>query len=270
MQDEEPPYPWFATLTMRLPSPKSQLSIDEHHDTIWKTMPTALESEANDEEISKGVPSLAMGSFAEQTDMSWEALILAGFCTPKYAVDTYILQLNNLTLVAVLLAGFAIGFTVDPPAFLNDGDLPDFVLSTIKIVYGLTMLFSGVSCFAATSIALHTVGRLSNALPSKSSTTYMTSTIFKPAKVAVQQYIFRGILAMVIGLTCAFMNAFPFCYGIPAFSVSAFLCVWFIFIYMTWEDGTCFHSEIADYLAAKDIAIAAKGNNSICEGLVQS
>ena len=197
-------------------------------------------------------------------------MVLTGVCTPKFAIEAYVSQLNNLTLVAILLAGFAISFAVSPPEFPDDDtEIPRGVSKILTHLYGGGMLFSGMNCFAATSIALHTVNRLGNACPSKSSTAYMTIKVFFPARKAVQTYIFRGIPGMVVGLVAAFVQSFNLFHGIPAALASIGLCCWFVVLYNHWDEATSLHSEIADDLAVKDIGAAAKANKSICEGMLQ-
>ena len=144
-----------------------------------------LEADADDAKINAGIPSDGMAKSAAKT-MNWVALVLSGICTPSYAINTYIVQLNNFTLVSVLLAGFAISATVETPDFSDDTGQPEYIRIAIVHLYGFEMLFSGMSCFAATCISLHAVNRLSNALPSKSSTAYMTKNVFLPARNAVR------------------------------------------------------------------------------------
>ena len=177
-------------------------SIEQHYETVWenlsKDQQNALEQDADDESINNGVPSEAMAQAVEH-NMSWQRLVQAGVCTPSFAITKFTEQLNNLTLISVLLAGFAIGFAVSPEDY--DSDYPVWYSYMLQGVYGISMLASGMYNFAATVIALHTANRLSNACPSKSSTAYMTVNVFKPARTAIQDYVFRGIIAICIGLT---------------------------------------------------------------------
>lgn len=160
---------------------------------------------------------LAIAESLKNHGMGWWLMVLAGVCTPKFAIEAYVSQLNNLTLVAILLAGFAISFAVSPPEFPDDDtEIPRGVSKILTHLYGGGMLFSGMNCFAATSIALHAVNRLGNACPSKSSTAYMTIKVFFPARKAVQTYIFRGILGMVVGLVAAFVQSFNLFHGHPS------------------------------------------------------
>ena len=278
----EHPYSWFARHTALLPDVRHELPkgvygyeiqkqfIAQEHESLWKTSGMSeLEQEADEEKINAGIPSQAMATIADRS-MLWKDLVLSGISSPSYAIRSYIEQLSNSTLVSVLLAGFAISSTVDAPDFDYDTGLPQSMRRVIEHIYGFSMLFSGMNCFAATCIALHAVNRLSNALPSKSSTAYMTRTVFDPARHAVQRYIYRGILGMVVGLTCAFMQSFAWLYGVPSALLSVGLCAWLVALYSAWDVGCGYHNWVADRLASMDIAIAAEGQKSISEGLVHS
>ena len=219
----------------------------------------------NVEPIRGGVPSMAMAEMAKAS-MKWENLVQMGACTATYANDKYILQLTNSTIIAVLLSGFSTAALVVPPTF--DGRLPHFWPEIFQSVYTLTMLASAIYCFAATGVALHSVNRLSNVCPSRSSVAYMTHNVFHAARDAVEAYVFRGMAFACGGIIVAVTwNTSNLLYGIPALVATSVASIWFIIVYKEWDRMAKFHSDVADKLFAKDILIAAKNGNSVTEGL---
>ena len=267
-------FPWVERMTMKLPRKYVKQELEVRHNQLWQSVShLGLENTADDDKINAGIPTPPIASAVLHIDgsvhMSWPQMILAGVCTPQYASNNFREQLNNLTLVAVLLAGFAIGFAISPPEFDDDdANLPSALCVALTHIYGLAMLASGLTCFGATVIALHSLNRIANSCPTKSSMLYICENIFYPAREAIERYIFMGIVFMVFGLIAAFVLLFNAFFSIPALVVSALFCWWFLRLYQTWGREAKEHNHVADGLAAMDISIAAKAQKSIGEGLV--
>ena len=245
--------------------------VDEQYYKIWtqKELDAFETNLTTDQEegIRRGVPTKAMGETATKT-MRWNKLVQSGMCTATYANDKFILQLTNSTIVAVLLSGFATAALVEAPDFTAASVYPEPVPIMFQCSYHLFMLASAMYCFAATGIALHSVNRLSNVLPSKSAVAYMTLNVFFDARDAVNDYVFKGMATACGGIITVFVWGNQNVYdGIPAAAVCAIASLWFVMVYKKWEMMTCFHSDVGDKLCAKDMVVAAERGNSITEGL---
>jgi len=241
------------------------------HSKIWSASAKKFE-EISDRDVKKlmeGVPTMEM-ALAVQKCQSWTTLIKTGAVSPKYALTSMVEQLNNYTLVSVLLAGFAISFAVTPPEFSNNEALSKEAQATLALIYGTAMLFAGVSNFGATAVSLHSVNMFSNIIPTKASAFYVTTNIFFPARHAVRRYVFRGILGTVIGLTCAFVQNFSHFYCIPALVISTCFLGWFIMLYRLWYKDVWAHSCVADALAGMDMVQAAENDDCINEGIFRT
>lgn len=260
-----------TSFEIRPDQPLSPQIVDEQYNKIWTEkeivdFETGLTTE-QEAGINNGIPTEAMAQTAQQT-MRWNKLVQAGMCTATYANDKFILQLTNSTIVAVLLSGFATAALIESPDFTADNVYLDPIPVVFQCAYGFCMLTSAMYCFAATGIALHSVNRLSNVLPSKSSVAYMTLNVFFHARDAVNAYVFRGMATACFGIIIAvvWLNQNIF-YGIPAAIASFVGTTWFVFVYKKWDSMTAFHSDVGDKLCAKDMMVASKLKNSITEGL---
>lgn len=245
--------------------------VEDEYAKLWRGEDIeALELGCDEEQINKGIPSMAMAKLAA-ANMRWEKLIQMGACSATYATDKYVLQLTNSTIIAVLLSGFATAALVQPPNFQISDRLPAPWPAICQSCYTLSMVSSAISCFAATGIALHSVNRLSNVCPSKSSVAYMTYNIFHSARDAVESYVFRGMASACGGIVVAVTwNTANILYGVPALIFGLTGSIWFIIMYKQWDRMAKFHSDVADKLCAKDFMVAAENNNSITEGLWRS
>lgn len=245
--------------------------VDEQYKKIWDDkellhMEQTITAK-EEENIRNGIPTESMGKVATAS-MRWNKIVQAGMCTATYANDKFILQLTNSTLVAVLLSGFATAALVESPDFTAASVYPNPVPEILQCIYSASMLASAMYCFAATGIALHSVNRLSNVLPSKSSVAYMTLNIFFSARDSVNDYVFKGMAFACGGITTAFVwNNQNIYQGIPAAVVCVLGSSWFIAVYSKWEKMTVFHSDVGDKLCAKDMVLAAKEGKSMTEGL---
>merc|ERR1719330_1820991 len=106
----------------------------------------------------------------------------------------------------------------------------------MQAAYGFFMLSSTMYCFAATGIALHSVNRLSNVLPSKTAVSYMSLTIFFKARDSVNDYVFKGMASGCLGIIVAVVwNNQNLLYGIPAALVCTSATIWFVAVYKNWE-----------------------------------
>jgi len=257
---------------MRLPKAIETSSVDKVYNRMWpqdtlRALETGLTTE-EEELIRNGVPTRAMAE-AGTRSMAWTMIIQAGMCSATYANDKFILQLTNSTIVAVLLSGFATAAIISPPDDFTESDVySDTLCIVFEFSYFVSMLASAMYCFAATGIALHSVNRISNVLPSKSSVAYMTRQVFYEAREAMYDYVFKGMAFACGGIISAFVwinqNRYS---GIPALVVSTLATLWFIVLYKKWDKMTDSHSHIGDGLCAKDMVAAAERKSSITEGL---
>lgn len=220
-----------------------------------------------EESIKNGIPTQAMANAAMKS-MRWNKLVQAGMCTPTYANDKFMIQLTNSTVVAVLLSGFSTAAMVEGPDFSVSEVYSKEVRVIFQSTYSLSMLASAMYCFGATGVALHSINRISNVLPSKTSVAYMTLNVFFKARDSVNDYIFKGMTTACLGLVTAFVWGNQNIYdGIPAAVISVIATLWFIIVYKNWDKMTTFHSNVADKLCAKDMKLAADGEHSMTEGL---
>ncbi|KAL3908779.1 MAG: hypothetical protein SGILL_008353 [Bacillariaceae sp.] len=247
--------------------------VEEEYNKIWQRKSQLKDfeldlSEQDEEDIKNGIPTVAMAEAAKES-MRWNLLIQSGICTPTYANEKFIVQLNNLTLVAVLLAAIATAALLSHPNFMSpDTSYPHPIPMIFQGLYATTMIASAIYCFAAAGIALHSVNRISNVCPSKTSVSYMTINVFFNARDAVNSYVFRGTTTMCSGLIVAFTwSNQNLWYGIPALIIATGCTIWFIQLWRAWARMTEFHSDIADKLCAKDLELAAIGKQSVTEGI---
>jgi len=260
----------LLTLCYQVPkNPQPNIKANVVHRKIWSKSAKKFEFDCDVKKLMEGVPSMEMAK-AVQKCQSWTTLIKTGAVSPKYALTSMVDQLNNYTLVSVLLAGFAISFAVTPPDFSHNEALSKEARAILSLVYGTAMLFAGVSNFGATAVSLHSVNMFSNIIPSKASAFYVTTNVFFPARHAVRRYVFRGIIGTVIGLTCAFVQNFSHFYCIPALVISVCFLGWFIMLYRLWYKDVWAHSCVADALAGMDMVQAAKNDDCINEGIFRT
>jgi hypothetical protein len=250
-----------------------QKIVEEEFAKIWKrkSQLKAFELDLTDKEeenIKNGIPTVAMAE-AAKSSMRWNLLIQSGICTPTYASEKFIVQLNNLTIVAVLLAAIATAALLSHPNFASSNTgYPQPIPIFFQAIYAITMIASAIYCFAAAGIALHSVNRISNVCPSKTSVSYMTINVFFSARDAVNTYLFRGTASVCLGLIVAFTwSNQNILYGIPAAILASGCTTWFIQLWRAWAQMTEFHSDVADKLCAKDLEVAANGKQSMTEGI---
>jgi len=246
--------------------------VDEEYGRIWTADEDLGDIELNttpeeEEKINNGIPTKAMAAVATRT-MRWDKLVQAGMCTATYANDKFITQLTNSAVVAALLSGFATAAVIEAPGFTDDSVYSHPIPEVFQCSYSVLMIASALYCFAATAISLHSINRISNVLPSKSSVAYMTINVFYDSRDAVNDYLFKGMATACGGIIVAFVWLNQNIYnGIPAAVVCGLACGWFITLYKQWDKMTTFHSDVADKLCARDMLLSADKGTSITEGL---
>jgi hypothetical protein len=156
------------------------------------------------------------------TTMKWNRVVQAGMCSASFENEKFISQLNNSAVVASLLSGFATTAVVaSSPDFTRSIVYPDPIPKVFQGYYSAWIFLSALCCFAATAISLHSVNRISNVLPSKSSVVYMAVNVFFNARESVGKYIFRGMWSACGGIIIAIVwSNQTIYYGIPALIAS--------------------------------------------------
>ena len=275
----------FTRWIMYLPDlPKKGKDIKEQHKEIWSPLDEELKVEKDFEKclrvkdekrwidqnnIKEGIPTEAMTKVANAT-MKWNRVVQAGMCSASFANEKFILQLNNSAVVSSLLSGFATTAVVaSSPDFTHNIVYSDPIPKVFQGCYSALMFLSALCCFAATVISLHSVNRISNVLPSKSSVAYMAVKVFFHARESVSIYTFRGMWSAcggIISIAIVWSNQSIY-YGIPALIVSVMGTLWFIALYDQWKRMAEIHSDVADKLCAFDMKIIMDRNEPITEGL---
>jgi len=221
--------------------------------------------------INEGVPTDAQAK-AVAGNPGWWKHILAGTVSPSFITGQMVAQFNNMSVIAVLLAGFSIGFAIAPPEFAGEYSaqhhLHANVVSALYATYLACMLMSGIFSFISTVIAMHAVASLSNSYPSKTGTCYLLLKMAYPARAECRNNLLWSMYAMTGGLVAATVLNFSVFYGVPAMAVAAVLVGAFVRKHHQWEFLAGRENDIGGALACNDIAMAAANKTSMKEGLL--
>jgi hypothetical protein len=204
------------------------------------------ETESNDA-IPEHIAALLLKS------QSWESRLRLGVISPQFAVDAFITQLTNESVVSVLLAGFSIGYVVALPDFIDVGE-DDLELTAWLYAYAFCMAAAGLVCLTATLTSIIAISRLSNVLATKTSITYMTIVVFKPTRVISQMCTYIGV-AFTLGGTIASIRIN---FGLVAMALVAAPSVASLAYSVAYFRRSKQAGKVANDLAAIDFALAAR------------